>query len=174
MCRINCSGGCPGCDPEEHRARCVQRYLNKESNTCTCHQETACCSHTSISEMARQLTEKPAPNVGAASTATPLSPLATEMERCYGFVTEILVVSEEVLGLAVEDYYHARRLLPLEGRSEDGFLGKLLQSHKKSKMICRLAIELQKSLQLVEDLAGTQNQTGSSCQCAEHKGKSLG
>lgn len=117
---------------------------------------------------------KPARSVGAVSPETPHSQLATEVERCCGYATEILAVSEEARALLVEERYHARRLFPLEGQSDDGFLESQLLSRNKLRMIYTLATELQKSLPLLVALAGTLNQTGSPCQCATHKGKSLG
>lgn len=38
MCRINCSGGCPECAPDEHQEACVASY--EHSLTCTCIGDT--------------------------------------------------------------------------------------------------------------------------------------
>lgn len=37
MCRIDCSGGCPECSPEDHIDRCALQW--GETHLCTCHVE---------------------------------------------------------------------------------------------------------------------------------------
>lgn len=35
-CKINCSGGCPACSPEDHNERCQWAYNNDKTDACTC------------------------------------------------------------------------------------------------------------------------------------------
>lgn len=138
------------------------------------HQENKCSLTTSISETARQLMGKPAPNAGADYTATPPSPLATEMERCFGYATEILAVSEEARAILKEERFLTQGLYPRGEPQGAGLREKQVQSRNKLRMICLLATELQKSLPVVEALVGTTIQTGSSCPYETRKGRSLG
>ena len=141
-----------------------------------CHQETECCSTTTSSQKEKPSTEKSVPLAGVDYQQIGAFPFHVGMASCYGFVTEILVASEDAVReaaslLAVEERLS---LFLQEQPSEGGLAEALRRSLLTLLSISQTATELEAALFRVVASVGTLTQTDSSCQCARMKGKSLG
>lgn len=140
----------------------------------TSQQENKCCSTTTTYRMEKPSMEKCVQIAEAGLVGTSPSPLAEEVDRCCGYVTE-LHVSLQVVMDQVAEALRLAQPSQMHGLSTGVGLRETLHHCRRTLWDCsRIVTVLGQHLRQREDSDGQKQTADSQCQCTRMKGRSLG